>query len=350
MKNLLIVTIASFSILTLVGCGSSTAQNSNLPGGAEAGAVQPTASAADSQPAGSATLGENYKDALPIVAQLTLGSLKLDTGDSSTGSGQDLSIDAVEAGKLLPLWQAYQSLGNSDNTAEAELSALVSQIQDTMRPEQVQAIAAMQLTADDIGEVLQAQGPGAFGGGFEGRNGATAGGGTAGAGGFAGPPPGEFPGGGPGGGGPGGVPGGGVPGGGFANASPEERATAIAERMAQDGGQAATFMTRGLLNQLITSLRIKTGDLTEAEVQAQQQQRAIMRWLPVVSETTGIAVEELNTAVTGGASLAEAIKGKGGDVAAVEAALREALKNNPDLDQEAIEDQIASVLNTKVTP
>ena len=157
MKNLLIVTIASFSILALVGCGSSTAQNSKLPGGAEAGAVQPAASAADSQPAGSATLGEDYKDALPIVAQLTLGSLKLDTGDSSIGSGQDLSIDAVEAGKLLPLWQAYQSLGNSDNTAEAELSALVSQIQDTMRPEQVQAIAAMQLTADDIGEVLQVQ-------------------------------------------------------------------------------------------------------------------------------------------------------------------------------------------------
>jgi hypothetical protein len=120
--------------------------------------------------------------------------------------------------------------------------------------------------------------------------------------------------------------------------------------MAQDGGQAATFMTRGLLNQLITSLRIKTGDLTEAEVQAQQQQRAVMRWLPVVSETTGIAVEDLNTAITGGASLAEAIKDKGGDVAAVEAALREALKNTPDLDQEAIEDQIASVLNTKVTP
>ena len=279
------------------------------------------------------------------MAQLTLGSLKLDTGDSSIGSGQDLSIDAVEAGKLLPLWQAYQSLGNSDNTAEAELSALVSQIQDTMRPEQVQAIAAMQLTADDIGEVLQAQGPGAFGGGFDGRSGATAGGGNAGAGEFAGPPPGDFPAG-----GPGGVPGGGVPGGGFANASPEERATAIAERMAQDGGQAATFMTRGLLNQLITSLRIKTGDLTEAEVQAQQQQRAVMRWLPVVSETTGIAVEDLNTAITGGASLAEAIKDKGGDVAAVEAALREALKNTPDLDQEAIEDQIASVLNTKVTP
>lgn len=348
MRNLLIVTIASFSLLALVACGSPTAQNSNSPDSAEAGAVQPASSTAASQLAGSATLGEDYKDALPVVAQLTLGSLKLNTGDSSTGSGQDLSIDADEAGKLLPLWQAYQSLSNSDNTAEAELDALVSQIQDTMQPEQVQAIAAMQLTADDIGEVLQAQGPGAFGGGFGGRDNAATGGGNAREGGFAGPPPAGFPGG-----GPGGFPGGGpdgVPGGGFANASPEQRATAIAERMAQDGGQAATFMTRGLLNQLITSLRIKTGDLTEAEVLAQQQQRAITRWLPVVSETTGIAVEDLNTAITGGASLAEAIKAKGGDVTAVETALRQALKNNPNLDEQAIKDQISSVLNTKVTP
>jgi hypothetical protein len=345
MRNLLIVTLASVSLLALAACGSSAAQTSNSTGGTEASAGKTTSSATVSQPAGSTTLGETYKDALPIVAQLTLGSLKLDSDASAAGAAQDLSIDADEAGKLLPLWQAYQSLSNSDNTAAAELDALVSQIQDTMRLEQVQAIAAMQLTADDIGEVLQAQGPGAFGGGFEGRNGATTGGGNAGPGGFAGPPPGDFPGGGPGGGGPGGV-----PGGGFANASPEQRATAIAERMAQDGGQAATFMTRGLLNQLITSLRIKTGDLTEAEVQAQQQQRAITRWLPVVSETTGIAVEDLNTAITGGASLAEAIKDKGGDVTAVETALREALKNNPNLDEQAIKDQIASVLNTKVTP
>ena len=67
-------------------------------------------------------------------------------------------------------------------------------------------------------------------------------------------------------------------------------------------------MTCGLLNQLITSLRIKTGDLTEA------------------------------------------IKDKGGDVTAVETALRRALKNNPNLDEQAITDQISSVLNTKVTP
>ena len=173
MRNPLIVIVVSFSLLALAACGSSAAQTSNSTGGTEASAGKTASSATVSQPAGSTTLGETYKDALPIVAQLTLGSLKLDSDASAVGAAQDLSID--------------------------------------------------------VGEVLQAQGPGTFGGGFEGRKGAAAGGGNAGAGGFAGPPPGDFPGGGPG-------PGGGVPGGGFADASPGKRATAIAERMAQDGG------------------------------------------------------------------------------------------------------------------
>ena len=344
MRKLLIAILVFPFVLALAACGSSTAQTSGSAGSAAAGAAE---SAQAAQPAGNPTLNEDYKDALPVVSQLILGSLKLDNDAAGSGSAQALAIDAAEAGDLLPLWQAYQSLSNSDNTAAAELEALVNQIQASMRPEQVQAIATMQLTSDDVGEVMQALGPGSFGGGFEGRGGDTAGGSAAG--GFAGPPPGDFggppPGGGPGG-VPGGGPGGGVPGG-FADASPEERETAIAERMAQDGGQAATFMTRGLLNQLITSLRIKTGDLTEAEVEAQQQQRAIMRWLPIASEATGLAVEDLNAALAEGASLAEAIQAQGGDVAAVETALREALKNNPNLDEQAIEEQITAVLNTK---
>ncbi len=337
MRISLMTLLVFLSILALAACGGSTAQSSRSTGSAAAGAAQ---SATVAQPVGATTLSENYADALPVASQVILGSLKLDAGDAA-GTAQALAIDADEAGKLLPLWQAYQSLSASDNTAAAELEALVNQIAGTMRPEQVQAIAAMQLTADDVGEVMRALGPGSFGGGSEGRDNAAMGGA---AGGFAGPPPGEFPGGA---GGPGGL---GGASGGFAAAGPEARETAIAERMALDGGQGATFMARGLLNQLITSLRIKTGDLTEAQIQAQQEERAVMRWLTMVSETTGIAVEDLNTALTGGKSLSEAVKDRGGDLTAVETALREALKNNPNLDEQAIEDQIDSILNTKTQP
>ena len=112
-------------------------------------------------------MNESYTDALPVATQLILGSLKLDEGD------QPITTD--EAATLLPLWQAYQNLSASDSAAPAELTALVNQIQKNMQPGQVKAIAAMQLTTDDVGEVLQAQGPGLFGGGGGNRTGADAG-------------------------------------------------------------------------------------------------------------------------------------------------------------------------------
>ena len=138
--------------------------------------------------------------------------MKLDEGD------QPISKD--EAATLLPLWQAYQNLSASDSAAPAELTALVNQIQKNMQPGQVEAIAAMQLTADDVGEVLQAQGPGLFGGGGGNRDGADA----AGGGGFPArrTVEGSFP-----------VKGrAAAPGGGLTQMSPSERATAVARRAA----------------------------------------------------------------------------------------------------------------------
>lgn len=326
MKNLLITIVVLVASLTLAACGDGAAQE-NKP------AESTTVNAATPNDAATPILNEGYKDALPAAAQLILGSLKLEQ--------EKQAIDASEAAKLLPLWRAYQSLSQKDTTAPTELKALVEQIQNTMSPEQVQAIAAMQLTSSNIGEILQTGGPGLFGGSENrDRSGSTNARGE----GFAGPPPGAFPDGGPGG-GPGG-PGGGFFGGGQ-GASPEARATAIAQRLAQGGDQAASFITRGMLNQLITSLRLKTGELTQADLQAQQAQRVVLRWLPQVAQTTGISADVLQKAVSAGATLAEAIKAQGGDVAAVESALREALKQDGRLDDQAITKEMTTILNTK---
>lgn len=322
MRKLFAAIAILLTIIMLAGCGGDDAADSGQAAGSESAAV--------AQASGAATLNEDYENALPVAAQLIAGSLKLED--------TDLAIDVEEAGKLLPLWQAYQSLSNSDTAAQAEIDALVRQIDSTMTPEQLAAIAAMQLTGDSIPEILQSLG----GGGFFGPQGGASGGGAGGD--FT--PPQGFPGGEPGGfpeGGPGGFPGG--PGGGFGEASPE-RATAIAERMAQNGG-AAGFMTRGLVNQLITTLQLKTGDLTQEDLDAQQARRAILRWLPLVAETTGISADTLQEALNGGQTLAEAIQANGGDLAATETALREALQANPGLDEQAIAEQLAAVLNGK---
>ena len=70
---------------------------------------------------------------------MAVGTLKLE------GSGE--AIDAQTAAELLPLWQAVNSLGNSDTTSAVEMQAIYKQIQETMSAAQVQAIAKMQVTS-----------------------------------------------------------------------------------------------------------------------------------------------------------------------------------------------------------
>ena len=92
----------------------------------------------------------NYEGALPPQTQLVIGTLKLEN--------TDVAVDAEQAAELLPLWKAYRSLSGSDSASSLELEALVDQIQETMTPEQVQAIAEMQLTGADMLALAQEQG------------------------------------------------------------------------------------------------------------------------------------------------------------------------------------------------
>jgi hypothetical protein len=164
-------------------------------------------------------LDDTYENALPVQVQFMLGTLKLE--------GSELAVDSAQAETLIPLWKAVRSLVGSDTSAEAEVSAVLEQIQSAMEVEQIEAIAAMQLTEDDIFPMMQElassvsglEGLGE-GGGFRGGDFPE---------GFT-PPEGFIPGEG---GGLGGRPGGGFgPGGGGQGEglSPEQRVTLQAER------------------------------------------------------------------------------------------------------------------------
>jgi hypothetical protein len=87
-------------------------------------------------------LDEKYPDALPVVSQLLVGTINLES--------TDMAVDPEQAAELLPLWKAARSLYTSDTSAEAEKTAILNQIQDAMAPEQIEAIAAMQLTQEDV--------------------------------------------------------------------------------------------------------------------------------------------------------------------------------------------------------
>jgi hypothetical protein len=89
-------------------------------------------------------------DDLSQAAELALGTLKLD------GTGQVPTSE--QASQLLILWKAYESLGNSDSTAQAELDGLIDQIQENMTAEQTQAITDMQLDSQSQAEIIQSLG------------------------------------------------------------------------------------------------------------------------------------------------------------------------------------------------
>jgi hypothetical protein len=81
-------------------------------------------------------------DGLPLQLELALGTLELE--------GTEQAVSPEQAAILLPLWQAVQTLPGLDTTAPAEIEALYTQIRDTMTPEQLNAIAALNLTPTSI--------------------------------------------------------------------------------------------------------------------------------------------------------------------------------------------------------
>ena len=101
-----------------------------------------SATSAGPTPIAAAYLTTDYIDAASLRNQLAFGTLKL--------SGTANAITPEQAKQLLPLWQALLSLTGSDTTAEAELTALQDQVVQTMTSEQLQAIAAMQITNADL--------------------------------------------------------------------------------------------------------------------------------------------------------------------------------------------------------
>jgi hypothetical protein len=184
---------------------------------------------------------------LPIQEQVLIGTFKLE--------GTPQAVTAQQAAQLLPLWQVYKDLSGSDTAAQEEIDGLVQQIQDTMTPEQMQAIKDMNLTRQDVFTVMQAQGI-SFGGQggqnlspeqiatLQARRGSGNG--------FT-PPQGGFQGGGGGGGGfPGGGPGG-------QNFTPQQQATAQARRANGGGGGGFNRVPSALIDAMVQFLQKKAG-------------------------------------------------------------------------------------------
>lgn len=240
------------------------------------------------------TLNEDYPDALPVSSQLAIGTFLLEETDNA--------VTVEQAGKLLPNWKMLQALQSSGTAAQVELDTVLKQIQGAMTDGQLTAIKEMQLTQNNIMELLQERGvargfaDGASReGGFRPPEGVIVGGGGRPGGGEGGPPGGAF------GGGFGNGFGGGT------NTNPEEQAATLQERMNRLAGTAMTGMLVSLLE-----ARAKGESW---EIAAPNQDFWLQRvLLAALTETTGLDQQAIMEQAGEGKTLREIAVANGADV------------------------------------
>jgi hypothetical protein len=215
-KRILSLTAISLLALMLAGCGTgktvSTSASTNTD-----------------------RLNTSYTDALTVESQLVLGTLKLE--------GTSQAVDSATAAQILPLYSLLEQMTTSGTSAQAEIDAVLDQIQGTMTTDQIHAIAAMKLTQADLQSYL-----GQNGGSAPASSGTPAGGGfPSDGGGDAGGPPAGF------------TDGGGGAAGGAGSTESNLNQNQIATLQAQKTGTPGFSGTPALLiNQLIQLLQKKT--------------------------------------------------------------------------------------------
>jgi len=96
------------------------------------------------------TANENDLIGVGADLQLIIGTLLLD--------GTENEISTNEATELLPLWQLYSTLSNSDTAAEEEVRAVVSQIKSIMTGDQIAAIEKIDMTGQNALGIMKENG------------------------------------------------------------------------------------------------------------------------------------------------------------------------------------------------
>jgi hypothetical protein len=139
----------------LAGCGGDTSASEDAASSPDAASsvaddtssAQALETSAEREGYDSAALDTSYEGALPASTQLAVGTMQLE--------GTENAVTPVQAESLLPLWQAIQG---GSLQSDAETNAVLKQIEGTMTAEQLAAIAALQLTFEDMGAWMQEQG------------------------------------------------------------------------------------------------------------------------------------------------------------------------------------------------
>jgi len=140
MKRLIISTVLVSVLLLAAACSAA-------PSSAPAPVQQDQAATSVPGNEGIETMGgitTDFDDAANLRNQLAFGILELE--------GTKNAITAEQAKVLLPLWQAVVALSGDSTAVSEELTAVQNQIIASVQPEQLQAIAALQITNTRLSE------------------------------------------------------------------------------------------------------------------------------------------------------------------------------------------------------
>jgi hypothetical protein len=137
-KKMLYILMMFPAVMILVACASL-----KIPGLSSAQAQQPSQS--------NQRGGFNSDPAkMPVEQKLGIGILKLE--------GTPQAITAQQAKDLLPLWKAVKTMSASSNTSPEEITALYKQIEETLTPDQIQAIQKTTWTQEELRATMQQYG------------------------------------------------------------------------------------------------------------------------------------------------------------------------------------------------
>lgn len=134
--HLLLPLTALLLSLVLAACGGAPAAVPAAAAGTGAGGL-------------AVTLTQDYPNAVSIRSQLLIGTFRLE--------GTANAVTAQQAAQLVSLWQMLKAL-SAGAASQAEVDAVLGQIQRAMTADQLQAIQVMRLTGDDNQALMQSLG------------------------------------------------------------------------------------------------------------------------------------------------------------------------------------------------
>lgn len=126
-------------ILVVLLAACSPASSPSVPQAVPTATLPPASEQVQTpEPDTGAALTIEFTDAANLRNQLAYGTLKLE--------GTEQAVSPDQARMLLPLWQAIVALSGDTTSVSEELTAVQEQITAAMKPEQIEAIAALKIT------------------------------------------------------------------------------------------------------------------------------------------------------------------------------------------------------------